>query len=187
MRVLIVLLLVGSGFLGGVRGAEVHYEIAGLGVNAAGQSLYRYTYEPVDIVFEKDQELDIRFDPNLFAALFNALAPPDFDVLLLQPNTPPGAFGDYSALALVSNPVISSPFSVDVVFIGSGIPGAQPYFINQYDGNGQFVATVIQGATTSGSSAVVPEPGSLSVVSAGLCMLGISCLLRRRFRERLKP
>jgi hypothetical protein len=187
MRLLIVLLLVGSGFIGGVWGAEVHYEIAGLGVNAAGQSLYRYTYEPVDIVFEKDQELDVRFDPNLFAALFNALAPAGFDVLLLQPNVPPGAFGDYSALALVSNPLISGPFSVDVVYLGSGLPGAQPYLINQYNTNGEFVTTLIQGVTTSAGSAVVPEPGSLSVVSAGLCLLGMSCLLRRRFRERSKP
>jgi hypothetical protein len=185
MRVLIVLLLVGSGSMGSVQGAQVHYEIAGLGVNAAGQSLYRYTYEPVDIVFKRNQELDVRFDPNLFGALFNALAPPDFDVLLLQPNTPPGAFGDYSVLALVDNPVISGPFSVDVVYIGSGLPGTQPYFINQYDDNGDFVATLTQGSTASGS-AIVPEPASLTTMGGGLCMLGISCLIRRRFRERLR-
>lgn len=187
MRLLFVLLLVGSGFVGGMRGAEVHYQIEGLGVNAGGQNLYRYTYQPVDIDFEQDQELDIRFDPNLFAALFNALAPSGFDVLLFQPNTPPGAFGDYSALALVSNPVISGVFSVDVVYIGSGTPGAQPYFINQYAANGQFVATLLAGVTTSGGSTVVPEPGGLSVVSTGLFMLGISCLLRSRFRKRFKP
>ena len=186
MRVFILLLLVGVGADRGLQGAEIQYEIADLGINAAGENLYRYTYNPVGITFEANQELDVRFDPNLFAMLFNALAPAGFDLLLLQPNNPPGAFGDYSALALVDNPVLSSLFSVDVIYIGPGIPGMQPFFINQYDENGAFISTLLQGSTASADGVVVPEPASLSIVGAGLSLVGISCLIRRRFRGRLR-
>jgi hypothetical protein len=94
------------------------------------------------------------------------MAPDDFDVLLLQPDNPPGSPGVYSALALVDNPLLG-PFSVDFTFLGSGAPGAQPFFINQLDASGNLVSS------EGGSTTPIPEPatvvfGFITLLTAGL-------------------
>jgi hypothetical protein len=146
--------------------------------DSGGNDPLRYTYFVTDLTLLANQELDIRFDPDLYGALTNGLAGPGFDVLLLQPNNPPGTFGDFSVLALVDNPPFPEALSVDFTFIGSGTPGAQPFFINEYDQSGKFVATIASGFTV----AAIPEPGSLALGGTGLLTGGVLWILRRRFR-----
>ena len=136
----------------------------------------RYTYFISGLTLLANQELDFRFDPDLYGSLTNGVAGPGFDVLLLQPDNPPGAFGDFSVLALVDH----SPLfllSVDFTFIGAGTPGAQPFFINEYDQSGKFVGTIESGFTV----AAIPEPGSLALGGTGLLVGGFLWALRRRF------
>jgi len=137
-------------------------------------SVYRYDFFPSGFAFVQNEELDIRFDPNLFANLVNGVAGPDFRVTLLQPNNPPGAFGDYSALALVSDPSFAGPFSVDVTWLGSGTPGQLPYVIHQFDASGRVLDTL--GAGVVGT----PEPAGWLLSGAALALSGLLRIARRR-------
>ena len=160
---------------GGLLGTNLLADAIEFQVTSIGLSSYRYTYFVSNTTFELDQVLDIRFDPTLYGTLSNGVAGSDFFVLLLQPNTPPGTFGDYNAEALANNPSLAVPFSVDFIFHGSGQPGAQPFFIDQFDAKGNFVSVL-----DSGSTAEVPEPRSVWL--AGVVFLIILSALRRRSR-----
>src|SRR5688572_3705843 len=98
--------------------AGITFEVSDAGLTQSGDSVYRYTYTLSGFTFQENMELDIRFDPALFSSLSNPVAPVDFDTLILQPNNPPGAFGDYKPLALIDNPSLSGLFSVDFTLIG---------------------------------------------------------------------
>src|SRR5438309_110376 len=149
---------------GCLSAATITFQSSDLPDITPGQDLRRDVYSIGGITLQANEEIDIRFDPALYGTLSNGVAPPDFSLLLLQPNTPPGTFGDYSALSNVNNPSLAGPFSVDFVFLGTGAPGSQPFFINLYDRNGRFLRTVESGFTTS-PGAAVPEPATL-VISA---------------------
>src|SRR4051794_12909203 len=98
-RVLGMLTLATALCAGSLSAANVSFQITNLGHNQ-----YQLSYAVSDIQFEVNQELDIRFDPSLYGTLSNGIAPAGFDLLLLQPNNPPGVFGDYSAMALLNSP-----------------------------------------------------------------------------------
>src|SRR5438270_1746320 len=162
-RRILCLLSLGTALLAGNLGAaNVSFQITNL-----GQNLYQYNYTVSGIQFQVNQELDIRFDPSLYGTLSNGIAPAGFDLLLLQPNNPPGTFGDYSAMALLSNPSLSGTFSVDVRYLGAGAPGSQQFFINQLDVNGMLVSQVTTGTTASPGGSV-PEPAGWTLAVAGL-------------------
>ncbi len=153
--------------------------IVGFQVSSLGPNFYRYTYFPSGIAFTANQELDILFDPATYGTLSNGKAPSGFDVLLVQPNNPPGAFGEYSALALVNNPPLTGTFSVDFTFLGLGLPGSQPFTINQLDANGRIVSTTPQQLTTPQGSTNVPEPATVSLAAAGMLIGGLLWATRR--------
>lgn len=133
-----------------------------------GHNVYRYEFFPSGLTLLQDQELDIRFDPALFGSLFNGVASSDFRLSLLQPNNPVGAFGDYSALSLVDGPSMTGPFSVDVTWLGTGMPGELPYIIHQFDSEGQRIL----GAIGSGTVAS-PEPAGWFLSVMGLALIGV--------------
>jgi hypothetical protein len=156
---------------GHLAAGTVGYQVSGLGGNA-----YRYEFFPSNLNLLIDQELDIQFDPTFFGSLFNGVADSDFRLLLLQPNNPPGAVGDYTALALVDNPSLAGPFSVDVRWFGSGVPGGLPYLLHQFDASGQNLGTI-----GSGSLVVeTPEPASWLLGGIGLVIGGFLGKGRRR-------
>ena len=162
----------------GLSGNSLIAGTIGFQVTNLGENSYRYTYVVSDFTFALDQELDIRFDPTLYGTLSNGAAGSDFAVLLLQPNNPPGAFGDFSALALAQNPSLAVVFSVDFTFLASGKPGAQPFLVNQFDASGNFVSTLTSGSTTLQETA--PEPACLLLTGAGLLMTAMLRSIRRR-------
>lgn len=164
--------------LGGVLpAATIQFDVINI-----GQNNYRYTYVVSGMTFAANQELDVKFDPALFLSLSNPHAPSGFSALVFQPNNPPGfgIFGDFSALATVNNPALS-PFSVDVIFLGQGLPGAQSFEINQYDSNLNFVGTLASGTTVpNGGVTATPEPSSFVLGGLGT-LLGLAwCAVRRR-------
>jgi hypothetical protein len=157
-----------------LQAATVNVQISGLGGN-----VYHFDYLVTGIQIQVDQEVDIRFDPALFGALSNPSFPAGFDVVLFQPDNPPGSFGDYSALALVNS---ASPltFGVDAVYHGSSPPGPQPFLINQFDSNGRFVSVVESGVTQPVGQSSVPEPGSWAMAGAGVLLYGVWRATRQR-------
>ena len=88
-------------------------------VTLLGGSSYRYDYSVSGFTFQQNEELDVRFDPTLYGALSHGVAPAGFSVTLLNPNNPPGDFGDYTALAQINNPSTANLFSVQVVYLGT--------------------------------------------------------------------
>jgi hypothetical protein len=139
-----------------------------------GSNSYRYDYAINFSLLQRNQEVDIKFDPLLYTGLNNATANSDFQLVLLQPGNPSGAFGDYSILALVDNPSLVGPFSVEFTFLGAGQPGGQPYFIHQFDPTGENIIGTIESGNTA------PEPSSWLLAGAGLFVSG----LLRRTRNR---
>jgi hypothetical protein len=164
--------------------AVITFDVSVVGTTGSGETLYRYNYSVQGLTVPQNTEIDIRFDPALYGMLLNGVAPAGFDLLLLQPNNPPGAFGDYSALALVNNPSLAGPFSVDFTFIGPGTPGAQPFFINLIDPISGAITPIDQGFTTPAGGAVVPEPGTMVFGSAALLMTVLTRAAARRKRGR---
>jgi len=150
-------------------------------VTSLGGAAYQYNYSLSGITFQANEELDIRFDPATYNSLSNGVAPAGFNLVLLQPNNPPGVFGDYTALAQIANPSTAGPFSVQFIYTGQGQPGSQPFFLQQFNSDGVFISTVSAGFTTSTTTASdVPEPASLTLVSASLLLGGLWMVRRRR-------
>jgi hypothetical protein len=139
-----------------------------------------YSYFVSGITLQANQELDLQFAPNLFGTLSNGIAGKGFELLLLQPNNPPGTFGDYGLLALANNTGYTGSFGVDFVFLGAGEPGPQPYSINQFDQKGNFISRIETGITEPAKQTGIPEPASLTIIGVGLLVMGRVFEIRRR-------
>lgn len=126
-------------------------------VTQLGSNSFRFTYVLSNYTFQANQELAIQFDPTLYASLSNPMAPSGFSVVLLQPNNPPGTVGYYSARALVNNPSLVGPFSVDFMYLGTGYPGAQSFTVNQLDQNGNLEAAAVDAGYTSSPFGFTPN------------------------------
>ena len=148
----------------------------------AGSSMLQVNYLLSNFTFLANQELDIQFDPSLFGTLSNATAPSGFTVDLFQPNNPPGAEGDFSALN-ISGGTVTGTFSVDAVYLGSGAPPSQAYTISQFDSQGNFVSQVSSGFTVPTGDTSVPEPASFWLSSLGFMIGGAWWMIRRRTRR----
>lgn len=134
---------------------------------------------PDNLALTCNDEIDIQFDPTVFSQISNGVAPASFSLLLFQPNNPPQAAGDYSALALVSNPSLAGPFSVDFTLAGMGTPGAQAFFIETFDSNGFFEGFAAPtGESTPEVVNGVPEPSSFLLCVVGFILCSIFLLIR---------
>jgi hypothetical protein len=177
MRCVLLLSLLAGLLAMNVSAATIQFQASDLGSNE-----FRITYIVSDFVFSVNQEVDIRFDPGMYLELSNGAAPTGFDVLLLQPNNPPGAPGDFSSESQVANPAVG-PFSVDVRLSGSGRPGPQDFFINQLDENGVITGVLASGKTAS-AIAEVPEPATLPLTGLALITGPAWLAVRRRVKRK---
>src|SRR3954447_4399391 len=89
---------------------------------SVGSDQYHYSFLLDSIQLNTNQQLEIRFDPSIYLSLNNGIAGSDISLTLLQPNNPPGTFGDYAARALVDNASLAGPFSVDVQLLSGFKP-----------------------------------------------------------------
>ncbi len=160
--------------------ATIDFSTAAVGTTGDGKTIFRFSYNLSGVPLLLNQELDVRFDPAVYSSLLNPVAPALlFDVLVLQPDNPPGTFGDYSLLALVNNPSTAGPFSVDVTLVtGQAPPARQPFFINQLDSNGAFVSRLDSGSAVNS----VPEPSALSMAAGGFIVALLIRAAKRRSR-----
>lgn len=171
MRMILWVPLWATLLISNIHGATLSYHLIDLGTATSGEILHRFTYSLSDAVLAESQEINIRFDPAVFRLLSNPIASAGFSTLVLQPNNPPGAFGDYSALAVIGNPNLGGLFSVDFVLVHNGQAGPQPFSINQFDKlTGAFVRTVEAGSTQLAGPTAVPEPRSFWLAGMGLIL-----------------
>jgi hypothetical protein len=143
---------------------------------------------PDNIAIECRNAIDIAFDYTVFDQLSNGAAPAGFNVMLFQPDNPNQATGNYSAMAIDSNPSLSGAFSVDFTFnpgASSGISCSsssdfcQNFSIESFDSNGLFEGFAQTGITTPLVSGA-PEPVSILLSGVGLMILGIVRMLAFR-------
>ena len=148
-------------------------------LTALGADSYQYSFFLNGITFSANQGVSLSFDLLKYGTLSNGIASSDFSVLLLQPNNPPGLDGLFSALSLVNNPSLSTPFSVDVVYLlPSGLPGPVPYSIDTYNADGKLIST-----QDTGTADPTPEPSSLLLGATGvLICMGFLAMRGRRPR-----
>lgn len=184
-----VWLLLGGGLLcaGTMFGGPIlQYQVTGIGSSSDGKPMYEYTYLLSGTSLLTNEELEIDFDPALYGALSNASGPVGVNILLIQPSNPLGTTGVLSALALVNNPSLTTPFRVDVVYLGTGVPGMQSYYLNQFNSSGSAFSILGYG-TTQAAGGQVPEPATLAVTGIALGLLGCARVGRRFAAQRRAP
>jgi hypothetical protein len=164
----------------------IEYSIANL-----SPQHYRYNYSLTSVPFLANQELDIRFDPNLYGTLSNQHVGNNFSLVnCCQPNNPPGTFGDYIAISLADISAPQGTFSVDFAFKGTGQPGGQPYFIYQLGSSGEILSVVSAQLTSAPlpgggvPNQSIPEPATFSLLGMGLVVGGCWRMVRRQLRAR---
>jgi len=171
LAALVAMLLVG---LPQVRGqGTLRYTLADLPDNVPGDDLWEYSYVFDGFNFQANQGFSIYFDPTLFKDLQNPrpTASPQWNMLAVQRDVVLNQPGYLDGQALVNGPTFPGPFQVAFVWLGLGVPAAQPFDI--YDSNFQ---------TLFSGSSVVPEPSSVMLaVVGGLMLLGYrTARLRQR-------
>lgn len=134
--------------------------------NPAIPTVEQYTYLLSGFALPQYAEIEIVFPEALFGTLSNDAPVTDFSISVAQPNNPFGADGDYMAEALITDPPLTGPFTVDFTYTGTGTPGAQQYLIQQFAANGNYLGLVGSGSTVASQA---PEPGNLSL--AGLLVV----------------
>ena len=161
----------------------VHPSIAGATaieyqVTHLGGDSWQYDYFITAGTFAAQQGFVVLFDASatLYANLQPVLpSPPDWDVLVTDPQPALLTDGGYDALALVDNPLFAGPFGVTFTWLGlpGTTPGAQAFYVYSLDASGAPV--VIERVP---ASQAVPEP------SAALLLLAVGGVWRLRARRR---
>ncbi len=165
--------------------ATIRYQVTDVDYGAGAEAvesisrLQRYTYYADGISFLMNQEVDIVFSAELYGMISHGVISQAFDLMLFQPNNPPGAPGHFSALARSDIAPDEGPWSVDFLFIGPGQPGPQTFFINQFDEKSNFIRTLESGITSGDQG--VPEPGTF--VQLGLVIVGCAVWWAARRRS----
>ena len=153
--VLFALVLVLSGWK--ASGAAISFQATDLTDTTVGQDLWNYSYTLSGFNFQTNQGFTIYFGDSLYRNLHNAQpsSGTDWNMLGVQPDLILHQPGFLDGQALVNSPSLGVTFQVDFIWLGAGVPGAQPFDI--YDSN---FSTI-----TSGTSTVVPEPQSAVLLS----------------------
>jgi len=146
-------------------------------MNIAGNT-WQYTYNVTNDTLGQDiGEFTIFFDVNLYQNLTSAIAPVDWDPLVIQPDPVLPDDGFYDALALVAGLPSGNSltgFSVVFDFLGAGTPGDQTFSVI----DPITFATLDSGFT---QATAVPVPAAFWLFGSGL--LGLLGAGTRRFRE----
>ena len=146
-----------------------------------GGDLWQYLYFVSDFTPQENVAFEVLFNPILYSDLEDPPPTvPDWGILIFQPDPNIPDPGRYSALALLNGAVLSGPFSLSFVWLGATgtTPGVQPFEVNEFDAQGNFLQTLDTGQTIP--HGVIPEPGTFLLVGTGLVGLG---LMRKRVRE----
>jgi hypothetical protein len=178
MRNLLWLSLCGVILLMPLSAATIQYQVA----PTLTPGVFEFTYF-ISGTFLQNQEVDIQFDPTMYTNLSNGqpAVSSDWDIMVFQPNVPPGTQGDYTAFALVNNPSLAGPFKVDATYTGSGTPGAQFFTIQYFGVDGNSSPTQVGfGNIAPFNADPVPEPTGFVLSAVALSVLGACKAVRHK-------
>ncbi len=145
-----------------------------------GEDLWQYQYTLNYTGTDRlaaNQVVSIYFDYNRYWNLHNPTGPAGWNLGLLVVDPWLQSDGEFMLMPPVpydqANP---SAFSLDFIWLGPGIrPGSQPFEINQFSDTGGYEGTLESGRIVP-AGGVIPEPGTLALVSLGLA----AALIMRR-------
>jgi hypothetical protein len=142
------------------RAVTIFFEVTDLPDALPGEDLYRYEYSLSDFLFPAGYGFSILFDHALYTSLESPppTVGPDWDILSIQPDPGLPDDGLFDALALVDAPPTLSGFAIEFVWLGTGIPGSQPFQI--YDS----AFETIESGQTQIRTVAVPEPRALGLL-----------------------
>jgi hypothetical protein len=135
---------------------------------------FQYSYYLSGFDLFQYEELDFVFPANLFLSLSSPVANPHVVAQVFQPNVPIRAAGGFTAEASPALGDASGARSIDAAYSGSGLPGAQTYFIDHLHGNG-----ILVGNPVEAEDVPVPEPGAYSFWCFALVLWAVGAGLRR--------
>jgi len=159
--------------------ATIEFTATDLADAVPGDDLWRLEYQISDIVFNQFEAFSIYFDPARYGALDNpSTTNADWSLLVLQPDVVFGTPVDglFIGQALTTGASTAAPFLLDVVLLGGGTPGAQPFDVSAFDADGNFIDIVAVGRTRQPGTA--PEPASLLLFGTAL-----GALVKRRLNR----
>ncbi len=128
-----------------------------------GGAVWRYDFTLSEFTAGSGAGITVYFPLASVTALANPTASPDWDPIVLDPDSPPGADGAYDALALVSSPSLS-PFSVEATITGAAPPTGlrfEIYRLSPFE-----ILETGQSSEPGGGGSEVPEPGGLLPLGA---------------------
>ncbi len=145
--------------------ATITFTPTDLADTTLGEDLWLYKYRVSDFTFGAGEGVTITFDRALFTKLQNPppLVNADWNVLTLQPDLALSSNGLYDALALRAPPSLTDEFKVTAVWLGAGVPGAQPFLL--YDSGFTPIA--------QGKTAPVPEPSTALLMLSGTALAAL--------------
>jgi len=170
-----VLLLTSVAVAGPASATSVLYELTVLDTNR-----YRSSYTVINdgSLGAGIEGFDLFFDPGLYLESSLSIVTPvppatDWDELILGSGVLVPAVYDAIALAGgIPDGAIQSGFAVEFVWVGSGMPGPQPFQIFDPD-----TLTVLD----SGVTTPIPEPGTLALMAIGVGgIVGMGSSVRRK-------
>ena len=148
-------------------------------VRSVGGDRYEYEYTVSnDHLGEGIQEFTIYFALGLYDNLLVEHTPAGWDPLVIDPDPALADDGFYDAAVVDPAGAIAlggtvTGFGVSFDWLGSGVPGAQPFDVV----DAVTFATLFSGVSSPLPAPVVPEPGTLWLLGGGLAAL----LVHRRY------
>jgi hypothetical protein len=151
-----------------------------------GGSTYRYVYSITNTATSGSPSVklfDVYFDTSLYQSGSLQIVTPDplhtqwSEQLFSAAPGVPGAYDALSLMGGIAPGTTVTGFSVQFTWLGSGVPGAQPFQI--FDA-GTFA--VLQNGTTSSNPASVPAASTLAL---SLLALGLALSAAFQLRDRL--
>lgn len=177
------LLVAAAALAAGVAGAApAHATIIEFSTVQLDSDTWRYDYSVFnDTLAAPLEEFSVYFDLSLYANLRSALAPDQWDPLVLQPDPALPAEGLYDALVLADGIAPGGSlggFSIVFDWLGSGTPAAQPFDVLD-----PLTFAVIEAGTTIPAAMAVPEPTVVSLLLGALAFLALRFRVQRTSRH----
>lgn len=151
--------------------ASISYSLTDLG--SQQQDLWQIDYQLTGFDSDTYDGLQIFFNYGEYEDIALLSSSSDWDVLIFQPDMVFGLEedGTLDALPLTAGGVLSGSFSVQALWLGTGLPGTQSFELyNSTDWTAQ----------ESGTTSPVPVPGALFLMFSGLAALAAG---RRKFNK----